>query len=83
MSLSSIKTEEKIVFMHYPPLSPNLKDTVFTDLFKKYNVKKCYYGHLHGDAHNYKVDGEIDGIEYQLISSDYLDFKPHLVKFIT
>ena len=42
---------------------------------KKYNVKKCFYGHLHADSHKEAVEGIIDGIEFKLISSDYLDFK--------
>lgn len=36
-----------IVFMHYPPFT---KNNEFIDILKKYNVKKCIYGHLHGEA---------------------------------
>lgn len=39
--------KEIIVFMHYPPFTLNNE---FIEMMKKYNVKKCIYGHLHGDS---------------------------------
>ena len=44
-------------------------------LMQKYNVKKCLYGHLHGEALEYAIEGIVGGIELKLISADYLDFK--------
>ena len=41
---------------------------------KNYNIKRCFYGHLHGEAHNEAIEGIYDGIEFKLVSSDYLDF---------
>ena len=68
--------KEIYCFIHYPPF---YKETVeenidFIKLMKKYNVKKCFYGHLHADSHKEAVEGLIDGIEFKLVSSDYLDF---------
>jgi len=80
ISLSKAQSERKIVFMHYPPISILHKSSVFSDVMKKHNVEKCYYGHLHGKAQAFKVLGDVDGIEYQLISSDFLHFKPTLVE---
>ena len=42
---------------------------------KKYNVKRCYYGHLHGASINEAVEGIVEGIEFKLVSADGLDFK--------
>lgn len=73
--------KEIIVIMHYPPIAKsNMKneyiyDSKFLEIMKKYNVKKCYYGHLHGTSHKEAVEGIIDQIEFKLISADYLDFK--------
>ena len=73
--------KEIIAIMHYPPLSNSYKkneytyDSKFLDLLKQYNVKTCYYGHLHGTSHKEAIEGNIEGIEFKLISSDYLDFK--------
>jgi hypothetical protein len=38
------------------------------------------YGHLHGvDKYETSLLGDVDGIEYSLVSADYLDFKPMLI----
>ena len=66
--------KEIIVFMHYPPLTKNNIDTDYTRLMKKYGIKRCYYGHLHANSIKDAVEGNVDGIEYKLVSSDGLDF---------
>ena len=75
------KDKEIIAIIHYPPLSNLFKkneytyDSKFLEILKKYNIKRCYYGHLHGPSHKDAIEGVIEGIELKLISSDYLDFK--------
>ena len=69
--------KEIIAFMHYPPINKSdlmENDTEFVRTLKKYNIKRCYYGHLHGIAHKDAIEGNIQGIEYRLISADYLNF---------
>lgn len=72
------KEKEMIAFMHYPPINKNdiirKEESVFVKTLKKYNIHKCYYGHLHGMSHKEAVEGNIDGIEYRLISADYINF---------
>ena len=68
--------KEIIVFMHYPPSTKEKQESEFINIMKKYNVKKCYYGHLHGKSHQDAVEENIHGIELRLISADYIDFKP-------
>lgn len=41
---------------------------------KQYNVKRCYYGHLHGKSHMEAINEIVEGIKFQLVSSDYLNF---------
>ncbi len=62
--------------MHYPPFyKEDVPEEIdYIKLMKKYNVKKCYYGHLHSEAHSDAIEGIIDGIEFKLVSSDYLNF---------
>ena len=71
--------KEKIVFMHYPPITKakiiTNQEAEFVKLMKKYNVKRCYYGHLHGISIHDAVEGEIEGIQFKLVSADGLDFK--------
>ena len=47
----------------------------FIEILKEYNVKKCYYGHLHGASHKDAIEGNYFGIEFYLVSADYLNFK--------
>lgn len=69
------ENKEIVVFMHYPPLTKNYMNTDYTRLMKKYNIKRCYYGHLHASSISDAIEGNVDGIEYKLVSSDGLDFK--------
>lgn len=78
-SLSSAGDLEKIVFLHYPPKYKGYECAEIIEILKKYNVKKCYYGHLHGPSHGLALEGPWDGIEYKLVSADRLNFFPHLI----
>lgn len=80
MSLESAKNKEKIVFLHYPPVTTNGKCDEILNLLNEYGIKNCYYGHLHGIAAKSAVDDKIDGIDYKLISADRLGFTPYLIK---
>ena len=67
-----------ITFIHYPPF---YKETIipeeidFIKTLKKYNIKKCYYAHLHSESHKDAIEGIVNDIEFKLISSDYLNFE--------
>lgn len=73
------ENKEIIVFMHYPPITKNKilseEEMKFIELMKKYNVKRCYYGHLHGNSIHDAIEGKIQGIELKLVSADGLEFK--------
>ena len=79
MSLDSAECEQKLVFLHYPPVTVNSECREILNLLNEYGIKKCYYGHLHGMAVKYAVEGEIDGIDFNLISCDRLKFTPKLI----
>lgn len=79
LSLKSAVKEEEcsiIVAMHYPPFNAKRQPAEFVDIMCKYNVCKCVYGHLHGDSFKNAVEGMIQGIDFKLVSADYLGFKP-------
>lgn len=69
--------KEKFVFIHYPPIAKNILSTRMSDLMKNYGVTKCIYGHLHAASHKNAVEGVVDGIEYKLVSCDYIQFTPY------
>ena len=78
--LLGIKPDEIICFLHYPPLYSTYRCEAIVELLKKYGVKRCVYGHLHGNSLRYAVTGEADGIEWTLVSGDYVDFTPVFLK---
>lgn len=71
--------KEIIIFMHYPPITNgkvlNENEMKFINIMKEYNVKKCFYGHLHGESIKDAFEGEHEGINFKLISADGLNFK--------
>ncbi len=75
-SLEMAKDAEKIVFLHYPPIYSAAKADNLVSVLHEFDVKRCYYGHLHGASIQNAVQGSVDGIEYRLISADALQFCP-------
>ena len=65
--------------MHYPPITNNQialnEINSFIKLMKEYEVKRCYYGHLHGTSIKEAIEKEYLGINFKLVSADRLDFK--------
>ena len=78
-SLKAAGEKEKICFLHYPPVYQGYCCKEIVELLKKYEVKRCYYGHLHGGSHRFAVCEERDGIHFELIAADYLRFKPEKI----
>ena len=79
-SLKAAGDREKMVFLHYPPRYKGYTCREILDLLESYGVRRCFYGHLHGASHKLAMEGTWDGIEYRLLSADYLDFQPYIVK---
>ena len=69
--------KEFIAFIHYPPFyKEDVPEEIdFIKTLKQYGIKRCFYAHLHGESHRDAIEGVIDGIEYKLVSSDFLGFK--------
>ena len=82
MSIAAAKETglEPVVFLHYPPLSDTRKcDEIYNVLLEE-GIKRCYYGHLHSYSHATAFNGISDGIKFTLVSGDYLEFCPLLVR---
>lgn len=68
--------DQIIGMMHFPPANEKKESSLFTQLFEHYHVQQVVYGHVHGkDSFISGALGIINGINYILVSSDYLDFK--------
>lgn len=65
-----------VVFLHYPPVYGENRNYDILDVLYKYKINRVFYGHLHGKAHGYAINGFYEGINYRLVSSDFLHFDP-------
>ncbi len=79
---AALKTgKEPVVFLHYPPYYGVTECKEIIDVLLKYNIKKCYYGHIHGQKNiRNAFEGEYKGIYMRLISCDKVSFMPVLVR---
>lgn len=69
--------ETLICSLHYPPSNDKFQESGFTEMLSKYKVKTCVYGHLHGkEAFKNGYKGSWNGVEYKLVSLDYVDATP-------
>ena len=75
-SLKAAGEREKYCFLHYPPLYQGYRCQEIIDLLERYQVSRCFYGHLHGGSHRLAISGRQGGVEYDLVSADYLGFQP-------
>ena len=72
--------DEIIAAIHYPPSNDKFQESGFTDLMEEFGVKTCVYGHLHGkEAFKNGYKGVWNGVEYKLVSLDYVEAKPVLI----
>ena len=78
-SLQSAGDLHKLVFLHYPPRYKGYTCDEILEILNRYNVRQCYYGHLHGPSHGLAMEGQWDGIEYKLVSADRLNFQPYRI----
>lgn len=67
---------EPIVFLHYPPIYYSERNDEILAVLHEYNIKKCFYGHIHGVGHRGALNGIAEGIHFKLVSADWLRFKP-------
>lgn len=74
------KPETIIAALHYPPLGSDYEDRAFIDMLRKYRVDTCVYGHIHGEALKSVFRGNLYGIEFKMISADYVNFTPQLIE---
>ena len=78
-SLQAAGEMPKMVFLHYPPRYKGYECQEILELLKKYEVRNCYYGHLHGASHGLAQEGMWDGVMFRLLSADRLNFQPYCV----
>ena len=78
-SLKSAGEKQKIVFLHYPPRYKGYECQEILNLLQQYEVRRCFYGHLHGGSHKLAMEGTWDGVDFRLVAADYIGFTPRKV----
>nr|MCR5102112.1 metallophosphoesterase [Butyrivibrio sp.] len=69
-----------IMFLHYPPTNILQRESAFTRIAEEYGVEQVIYGHCHGESRfNDSIRGNMNGIEYTLVSGDCLRWKPEKI----
>lgn len=75
-SLKAAGEKQKIVFLHYPPRYKGYECGEILEILRKYEVRRCFYGHLHGPSHKLAMEGLWDGTEFRLVAADFVNFSP-------
>lgn len=69
-----------IMFLHYPPTNILEKESPFTRIAEEYGAKAVVYSHCHGEVRFHdSIQGSFHGINYYLVSGDYLNFIPQRI----
>ena len=68
-------TREILAFLHFPPVWNGFECRPILDKLKAHNVRRCYFGHIHGNYFAPKVTS-FEGIDFILTSADFLKFAP-------
>lgn len=77
LSVKSAKNPDNvIIFTHFPPILKDYRENAMVDFMKSNNIKSCIFGHIHSSGIRNAVEGNIDGINYTLVSCDYREFMP-------
>ena len=76
VSLQQGKGKRLLAFLHYPPLYERYRCPEILRKLEEYGVERCFYGHLHGPTHRRAIEGKYGGVDYSLVSADYLRFIP-------
>ncbi|MBE6629263.1 MAG: serine/threonine protein phosphatase [Ruminococcaceae bacterium] len=71
--------KEILVFLHFPPVWNGFVWQEFIDMMREYGVRRVFCGHIHG-VYNIPQKQELSGLEITLISSDFLNFVPYIIK---
>lgn len=77
LSIKSAKNPDNvIVFTHFPPILKDYRENSMVDMLNKYNIKECIFGHIHSQGIKNVIEGDVQGINYSLVSCDYREFMP-------
>ena len=66
-----------IMFLHYPPTNILEEESGFTAIAEEFGAEQVIYAHCHGESRFHdSIQGEKNGILYNLVSGDYRKWVP-------
>lgn len=68
----------KICVLHYPPFDMSGNLTEMNEVIEGAGINEVYFGHIHANFDGVR-QGLIRGVNYKLISADYMNFKLHKI----
>ncbi|MBR2876079.1 MAG: metallophosphoesterase [Clostridia bacterium] len=71
---------EIIAFLHYPPVSASQRCEEIFNVLVENNIKRCFFGHLHGFVQPENALLEVEGVKFSLVSADKLNFCPKIIE---
>jgi uncharacterized protein len=80
IKIAEIAGLEPVVFLHYPPICTGYRCDEIMDVLKAHNIRRCYFGHLHGRAAATAFEGDYEGTAFRLISCDHTGFAPVIIQ---
>lgn len=75
-SLKAAGDHPILAFLHYPPLYYGYRCPEIIRKLEEFQVKDCFYGHLHGPTHKRAIEGTVGNVAYHLVAADFLGFVP-------
>ena len=76
---NGLNADSILLFLHFPAFWDSYVCRELVDVMHAHNVQSCYYGHVHG-AYSVPFDVMFENIHFRIISSDYLNFLPYLIR---
>lgn len=68
--------KEPVAFLHYPVVYESGVCDELLSVLKENNIKRCFFGHIHGERTGRYEKYTHEGITFSLISADFLTFCP-------
>ena len=66
----------RLALLHFPPWIDGREPSDVVPILRRAGVRICVYGHLHGDDHRVAIRGERDGMRFEFVAADAVDFAP-------
>ena len=67
---------EPTVFTHYPVAADGAVCEPLFGVLREYGIRRCFFGHIHGEKTARYDDYAVEGIRFSLVSADRLGFCP-------